>query len=226
MKGRSGMTGKECLNRLSLTVIPFAARQVIRLLSATMQIEYVNFDGVWSMWREGRNVILAFWHGRLMMMPLIYRGRGITVLISQHRDGELVARTMEGLGIDSVRGSSTRGWFGGVKGLLKAARSGRDLAITPDGPKGPKFIAQPGIVLIARVTGLPIIPMTFSAVKKKTFRSWDAFMLPCPFSRGVFICGDPITVDREASDAELEEKRQQVEQVLKELTGRADTYFA
>ncbi|MFQ5330147.1 MAG: lysophospholipid acyltransferase family protein [Thermodesulfobacteriota bacterium] len=220
------VTSQERLNRLGLAVIPFAARQLIRLLSVTMRIEYVNYDGVWSMWRGGRNVILAFWHGRLMMMPLIYRGKGITVLISQHRDGELVARTMKGLGIDSVRGSSTRGWLGGVKGLLKAAKSGRDLAITPDGPKGPKYIAQPGIVQIARVTGLPIIPMTFSTVKKKTFRSWDAFMLPFPFSRGVFICGDPITVERESSDAELEKKRREVEQALNDLTTQADNYFA
>ena len=132
----------------------------------------------------GRNVILAFWHGRLMMMPLIYRGRGITVLISQHKDGELVARTMNGLGIDSVRGSSTRGWLGGVKGLLKAARSGRDLAITPDGPKGPKFRAQSGIVQIARVTGLPIIPMAFGAAKKKLSGAGMPLSFPPPF-RGV-----------------------------------------
>jgi lysophospholipid acyltransferase (LPLAT)-like uncharacterized protein len=165
MKGKS-MT-KEYLNRLSLTLIPFTARQVIRLLAATMRIEYVNYDGVWSMWRGGRNVIVAFWHGRLMMMPIVYRGKGMNILVSNHRDGELVARTVKGLGIDSVRGSSTRGWFGGVKGLLKAARLGRDLAITPDGPKGPKYIAQAGIVQIARVTGLPIIPMAFGAVKKK-----------------------------------------------------------
>ncbi|MCP3677336.1 MAG: lysophospholipid acyltransferase family protein [Deltaproteobacteria bacterium] len=220
---------KKYFNRLSPTLIPFTGRQLIRLLAATMRIEYVNYDGVWSMWRGGRNVIVAFWHGRLMMMPIAYRvvycGKGISILVSHHRDGELVARTVKGLGIDSVRGSSTRGWFGGVKGLLKAARSGRDLAITPDGPKGPRYNAQAGIVQIARVTGLPIIPMAFGAAKKKTFRSWDAFLLPYPFSRGVFICGDPITVERESSDKELEEKRQLVEQVLNEVTERADSYF-
>jgi len=142
---------------------------VIRLLTATMRIEYVNYDDVWSRWKRGENVILAFWHGRLMMMPQMYRGKGISVLVSHHQDGELVARTMKGLGIDSVRGSSTRGWLGGVKGLLKSARSGKDLAITPDGPKGPRYRAQRGILQLAKVTGLPIIPMAFGASKKKLF---------------------------------------------------------
>ncbi|MEE9591901.1 MAG: DUF374 domain-containing protein [Thermodesulfobacteriota bacterium] len=158
---------KTFFDRLTIRVIPFIGRQIIRLLSLTMKIDFVNYDGVWSMWRDGKNVILAFWHGRLMLMPLIYRGRGISVLVSQHRDGELVARTMKGLGIDSVRGSTTRGWLGGVKRLLRAVKDGRDIAITPDGPKGPRFKAQTGIINIAKATGLPIIPMTFGASKKK-----------------------------------------------------------
>ena len=116
---------KEYLNRLSLTLIPFTARQVIRLLAATMRIEYVNYDGVWSMWREGRNVIVAFWHGRLMMMPIVYRGKGMNILVSNHRDGELVARTVKGLGIDSVRGSSTRGVVWRGKGAPEGGKVGK-----------------------------------------------------------------------------------------------------
>jgi lysophospholipid acyltransferase (LPLAT)-like uncharacterized protein len=185
------MTKKEYLNSLSLTLIPFAARQVIRLLATTMRIEYVNYDGVWSMWRGGQNVIVAFWHGRLMMMPTVYRGQGMNILVSQHRDGELVARTVKGLGIDSVRGSSTRGWFGGIKGLLKAAKSGRDLAITPDGPKGPKYIAQAGIVQIARATALPIIPMSFGAAKKKLLEAGTPLSFPLPSPGGSLYAATP-----------------------------------
>ncbi|MBI3754335.1 MAG: DUF374 domain-containing protein, partial [Deltaproteobacteria bacterium] len=89
----------------------------------------------------------------------------------QHRDGELIARTVKRLGIDSVRGSSTRGWLVGVKGLLNEIKKRKDIAITPDGPKGPRFNAQIGIIGLAKITGLPIIPMTFSASKKKPLKA-------------------------------------------------------
>ncbi|MFQ5586714.1 MAG: lysophospholipid acyltransferase family protein [Thermodesulfobacteriota bacterium] len=170
-----------CFNRLMMRLIPFTARQMIRFLGATMRIEHVNYDDVWSLWEGGRNVIVAFWHGRLMMMPLVYRGKGMNILVSHHRDGELVARTVKGLGIDSVRGSSTRGWFGGVKGLLRMVKEGRDIAITPDGPKGPRYKAQMGVIQIARATGLPIVPMTFGASKKKPSRAGTPLSSRTPF---------------------------------------------
>jgi lysophospholipid acyltransferase (LPLAT)-like uncharacterized protein len=95
----------------------------------------------------------------------------MTVLVSKHRDGEFIAKTVSSFGIDSVRGSSTRGWFGGIKGLLKAVKRGGNLVITPDGPKGPARIAQSGIIQIARTTGLPIVPVSFNSSKKKLFRA-------------------------------------------------------
>lgn len=208
-----------------LTIAPFLAKILIRLIASTMRITYVNFDAYGKMLAEGRHIILAFWHGRLLMMPYSYPGRGITILVSQSKDGELVARTVEGFGIESVRGSSSKGWLGGVKGLLKAVRSGRDAAITPDGPRGPGMKAQMGVIQIARTTGLPIIPMTFSASKKKTFNSWDSFILPYPFSRGVFICAEPIRVDRDAGGAQMEEARKRLEDTLCRITAEADGYF-
>lgn len=147
--------------------VPVAARWVIRFLYATMRITYVNFEWYRKHIKGGGRIILAFWHGRLMMMPYAYPGKGITILVSSSRDGELVSRTVKGFGIESVRGSSTRGWFAGIKGLLKSVQDGRDVAITPDGPKGPCMKAQMGVVQIARATGLPIVPMSFGASKKK-----------------------------------------------------------
>lgn len=208
-----------------LTVAPFLARVLIRLTASTMRMTYVNFGAYREMLAGGRQIILAFWHGRLLMMPYSYPGRSITILVSQSKDGELVARTVEGFGIESVRGSSSKGWLGGVKGLLKAVRSGRDVAITPDGPRGPGMKAQMGAIQIARTTGLPIIPMTFSASKKKTFRSWDSFILPYPFSRGVFICAEPIRVERDAGAAQMEEARKRLEETLRRITAEADSYF-
>ncbi|OGP32117.1 MAG: hypothetical protein A2073_04945 [Deltaproteobacteria bacterium GWC2_42_11] len=158
---------KDFLNRVLLLVVPYIGYLFIKLLEKTMRISYINFVSIWKDWQEGKKCILAFWHGRLSMMPLMYRGYGITVLVSQHRDGELISRTVKRFNIESVRGSSTRGWLSGVKGLLKAAKSGRDLAITPDGPKGPRCKVQSGIINIAKATGLPIVPVAFSASKKK-----------------------------------------------------------
>ncbi len=116
--------------------------------------------------RDDRHFILAFWHGRQLMIPLAYRGREIHILISRHRDGELISRIMSRFGYHSVRGSSTRGGTAALRQLIKLGRSGVDIAITPDGPKGPRYVAQPGVIQIAKVTGLPILPLTFSCSKK------------------------------------------------------------
>lgn len=162
---------KKISDRIITTLLPCLGYWLIRFLALTMRFTYVNFEGYRTMLKEGRQVMLAFWHGRLMMMPYSYPGGGITVLVSPHRDGELVARTVRGFGIEAVRGSSTRGWFSGIKGLLMSVHKGRDLAITPDGPKGPRFKAQMGALQIAAKTGLPIIPMAFGASKKKLFQA-------------------------------------------------------
>lgn len=220
---------KTRLNRFisgfTLRVIPFLGYLLLRFLVATMRFTFVNFEGVRGRVARGSNIFFAFWHGRLMMMSWAYPGRGITTLISQHRDGELVARAVEYFGFECVRGSTTRGWMGGIKGLLRAVRRGRDLALTPDGPRGPRFKAQVGIVKIASRTGLPIVPVSFGASRKKTFKSWDAFLMPYPFSRGVFICGEPIEVGRSADEDEIERKRKEVEASLNDLTARADAFF-
>ncbi len=213
-------------DRLTLAVVPLLARLIIRSLHLTMKITYVGFEGYRSRIESGSQIILAFWHGRLLMMPYSYPGRGITILVSQSKDGELVSRTVKGFGIDSVRGSSSKGWFAGVKGLLKSVQAGRDVAITPDGPRGPGGKAQMGAVQIARATGLPIYPVAFGASKVKKFRSWDSFVLPYPFTRGVFICGEPISVAKDSDAGEMEEARKRLEDTLNGLTGRADRYFS
>ncbi|MEK7678677.1 MAG: lysophospholipid acyltransferase family protein [Deltaproteobacteria bacterium] len=191
-----------------------------------MRISYIGFDKYRRRIEGGSRIILAFWHGRLLMMPYSYPGRGITILVSQSKDGELVSRTVKGFGIDSVRGSSSKGWFAGVKGLLKSVQAGRDVAITPDGPRGPGSKAQMGAVQIARATGLPIFPMAFGASRVKKFRSWDSFVLPYPFTRGVFICGEPISVAKDAEADDMEAARSRLEDALNGLTERADRYFS
>lgn len=210
---------------LALAVVPFVASLFMRLLSLTVRFEYVNDGEARSSGRDGRQAIYAFWHGRIMMLPFGYFGSDLTGFVSQHRDGEFLARSLLYFGIRCERGSSTRGWLGGLKGVLRAAKRGSDLAYAPDGPKGPARVAKDGVVQIARSTGLPVIPLTYGVSKKKVLSSWDSFTVPIPFSKGVFIYGDPVEVARDSTAEVLEAKRQEIEDVLNEITERADTYF-
>ncbi len=156
------------LTRLKLTVLPPLGAWLIRTLGALTRIRYEGAEAVEKLRQEGRHVIFAFWHNRQLMMPLAYRGSGVYVLVSQHRDGELIARIAERLGIPKVRGSSTRGGAAALRELIRVGRSGADLAVTPDGPKGPRYVAKLGVVQLAKATGLPIVPVTFSCSKKKS----------------------------------------------------------
>jgi lysophospholipid acyltransferase (LPLAT)-like uncharacterized protein len=122
--------------------------------------------------------------------------------VSRSRDGELIARTVARLGIDSSRGSTTRGGAAGLRELLRKAREGYDLAFTPDGPKGPVSEVQPGVILAAAATGLPIQPVALAASRARRLRSWDRFLVPLPFSTVHFVYGEPLDVARRGDPAE------------------------
>jgi lysophospholipid acyltransferase (LPLAT)-like uncharacterized protein len=156
------------LNRLATALLPPVGASIIRLLGKTMGVTVRGEGAVDTLYREGQHIILAFWHGRQLMIPLAYHGKEVHILISRHRDGELISRIMSRFGYHSVRGSSTRGGTAALRQLIKLGRSGVDLAITPDGPKGPRYVAQPGVGQIAKATGLPIVPLTFSCSKKNS----------------------------------------------------------
>lgn len=115
---------------------------------------------------QGQRMIIAFWHAQQLMMPLAYRGTEAHVLISRHGDGELIQRIIAQFGLQAVRGSSTRGGVEALRELIRLGRSGVDLVITPDGPKGPRQVAKMGVVQLAKVTGLPIVPLAFGCSKK------------------------------------------------------------
>ncbi len=153
-------------NWLKLTVGPPVGAAVIRGLAASIRLERRGAEVMEDYYRRGTSMIFAFWHSRQLMMPLAYRGREIYVLISRHRDGEIIARIIARFGFRSVRGSTTRGGVRALRELIRVGRSGVDLCVTPDGPKGPAQVAQAGVVELAKATGLPIVPVTFSCSKK------------------------------------------------------------
>lgn len=208
---------------LLLNVVPPLGAGLIRLIRRTMRIETVSPPPWEELNRERGGVIFAFWHSRLLLMPYIYRGRDAAVLISRHRDGEIISRTMSRFGFSSVRGSSTRGGASALRQMPRLVREGRDLAITPDGPRGPARRVQPGIILTARLSGRPVLPVSFASQHFYSFGSWDRFQVPRPFSRGVFVWGEPLRVTRED---DLEERRLALENVLNDITRRADEWFA
>jgi len=151
----------------------------------------------------GTPVVFVFWHGQLLPLVHVHRHEGIVVLVSEHDDGEYITRVIERNGFGTVRGSSTRGGTKGLKGLVRAARAGRDLALTPDGPKGPRGDFKPGALLAAQLTGLPVIPLAVGASRGRRFRSWDDFLVPEPFSTVRVEYLPPRYVPRDASREEL-----------------------
>ena len=153
-------------DRLKLWLVPRLASGLIRTLRRSLRIRHVNVQSLDAMNDAGQRYILAFWHGHLLMMVYTRFVKPITVMISQHRDGEYIASTMGRFGVQSSRGSTTRGGMAAMRDMISLAGSGVNLAITPDGPKGPRRIAQPGVVAAAQLSGLPVVPVVFTAKKK------------------------------------------------------------
>lgn len=149
-------------------IVPRVAALLTRLIRAVTRIRRENAGVIRDAEIRREPYILAFWHGRLFLMPYAYPGRRIAILISEHRDGEFISRTMNRFGFQTVRGSTTRGGAAGLKEIIRRIRSGSDAAFTPDGPRGPARIAQPGAIAAARLSGAPIIPVTFSCSKKNS----------------------------------------------------------
>lgn len=171
-------------------------------------------------------LVVAFWHGRLGAMVGLWRGLGrgrpMAVLSSTHRDGRISKATMRRLGLEVIDGSSRRGGSEGLRRMISWLRGGRWAAITPDGPRGPRMRAQPGVLMMARMAGAPVVPVAFSTTRGRTLGSWDGLLLPLPFGRGVYVVGKPIAMPREASEQELEALRLEVEAALTEATREAD----
>lgn len=172
---------------------------VVRALATTWRIRVIGDEGIRAERAAQRPVIIVLWHGQLLPLLYKHRGEGVAILISEHRDGELIARIGAALGHRSVRGSTSRGAGRALLGLVREVQAGRDIAITPDGPRGPAKTFAPGALVVAQRTGARIVPATAVAGSAWRLGSWDRFMIPRPFARVVISYGQPVTVV--ASDA-------------------------
>ena len=171
---------------LKISVLPPVGAALIRGIARTMRYETRGQEAVDALYREGGHAITAFWHAQQLMIPFGYRGPGAHVLISQHGDGEIIARIIARFGHGAVRGSSTRGGANALRALIKLARSGQDVAVTPDGPKGPRHVAKLGVIQLAKASGLPIVPIAFACSKKNSLRVGIATWSPIRFRRASF----------------------------------------
>lgn len=171
-----------------------AGAWLIRLLGRTWRIRLVAPEIFSSVVRERRPVVFTLWHGQ--MLPLLYqhRSHGIVVLISEHQDGEIIARIAERLGYATVRGSTSRGAGRALVGLARALAEGHAVAVTPDGPRGPSHSFAPGALVAAQRAGAAIVPLGVTASSAWRLRSWDRFMIPKPFARVTISYGEPTTV--------------------------------
>ncbi len=174
---------------LKCSVLPPVGTALIRGIGRSMRLQTRGHEAADALHREGRHMIVAFWHAQQLMMPFAYHGPGGYVLISQHRDGEIISRIIGRFGYGTVRGSSTRGGAKALRTLIKLGRSGNDLCVTPDGPKGPRQVAKLGVIQLAKATGLPLVPVAFACSKKKCSRAGITLWSPIPSHEGCFCMG-------------------------------------
>jgi lysophospholipid acyltransferase (LPLAT)-like uncharacterized protein len=166
-------------------------------------------------------VIFVFWHGQLLPLVHYHRDEGVVVLVSEHGDGEYITRVIERHGFQTVRGSSTRGGIRGLKALIRAANAGRDLALTPDGPQGPRGEFKPGALMAAQLTGAPVVPVAVGVSSAWYMKSWDRFVVPRPLARIVIEYGEPVHVPRDATQSDREAISKALAETLDRLSDRS-----
>lgn len=195
----------------------------IRFVYATNRWKVEGAERPRRLRAEGRGFILAFWHGRLLMIPMAWqRLAPMHMLISAHRDGRIIADAVTYFGVQSIAGSTRRGGSAALRTMVKRLAAGECVGITPDGPRGPAETASSGIVNLARLAGVPIVPIVFATSHCRVLRSWDRFRLALPFGRGIFLWGEPIEIDSELDAEGVEQARHLVETRMNELAHEAD----
>ncbi|MGQ0765133.1 MAG: lysophospholipid acyltransferase family protein [Gemmatimonadota bacterium] len=178
--------------RMRIAAASGAGRLLLRLLALTWRIRVENPEVVDDIRRRGKAFVLALWHGELLPITWVLRKSGMAVLISTHSDGEIIARIVLSLGYRPIRGSSSRGGLRALLGAISELESGRDVAFTTDGPRGPRRIAAPGAAAAALRAGVPIVAMGFTASSVWRLNSWDRFVIPKPFARISFTYAPPL----------------------------------
>jgi lysophospholipid acyltransferase (LPLAT)-like uncharacterized protein len=209
----------ETVRRLSCWLIHLYIRLVYRTGRWTVEGAEIPRGLV----AEGKPIIVAFWHGRLLMLPLAWqKWAPFYMLISGHRDGRIIAGAVHYFGIESIAGSSNAGGGAALRAIVRHIKHGDVVGITPDGPNGPAMRASGGIVAAARLARAQVVPLTYATARRRVLASWDRFHLPFPWTRGIMIWGEPIAVPAELDADGAERWRRLIEERMIAQTAEAD----
>lgn len=211
---------KRMVENLGLFIVPFLIVMIARLIGLTLRYNFINSHYFRKAKLRG-NCIFVFWHQKFFPLLCLSKNSKINIMVSQHRDGELIARALRFLGFTVTRGSTTKG---GMKACLLMTRAVKkyDIGITPDGPKGPRYHFSGGPITVAKFSGRPILPVGIGAEFAKYFSSWDRFMLPLPTSRVTIIFGKEYYINK---NVENNTARDYLKQELDELNRVAEASF-
>ena len=200
-------------------LVGWTAGAIIAALMVTVRWRAHKDQNIKEILRRNEGVVLVFWHERLLAMPWLWPSVfPLFALQSPHADGRMMSHAIGCFGVKTVWGSSNRSPLSGLRGLKRVLDNGHSVAITPDGPRGPKYEVQEGVVMLAQLTGLPVVPMSAQIHSKKVLGSWDGFQVPLPFARCDIRMGEPIWVDRKGHEVEREVARRQIQERMMALT--------
>ena len=213
--------------RIQIPVIAAAVYSVIRLLGPTLRYEVLGWQHAERVYQAKQQCIFAFWHRAILPMAWWARHRGIVVMNTTAFDGQWTRKVIEWLGFGTAQGSSSRGGLRGLAVMARRLEEGKDCAFTIDGPRGPRYVAKPGPVMLARKTGYPILVFHAGAQRGKTFeRTWDHFLLPAPLTPTVLLFAPPIYVPQDASAEVMEAKHAEMQRGLERVRDLAEGWFS
>jgi lysophospholipid acyltransferase (LPLAT)-like uncharacterized protein len=204
-------------------LIGWAGTITIALIGATVRWESEGDSYLDDIHKSGHRAIFTFWHGRIFPATYYWRNRGIVVMTSMNRDGEIIAQCIRRFGFGAARGSSSKGGFRALAEMAREIRRGRDAAFTIDGPRGPRYVAKQGPVLLALKTGAPIFCFHISMKRRIQLKSWDEFQIPLPFTKALVLKAAPIWVPPDASEEHLRGLHEQMQATLDRLRNEGDS---
>jgi lysophospholipid acyltransferase (LPLAT)-like uncharacterized protein len=213
--------------RLQIPIIALLVYSVIRVLGPTLRFEVLGWHHAERTHRSGRRVVWAFWHRVIIPISWWARNMGIVVLNTTAFDGQWTRKVIERLGFGTAQGSSSRGGLRGLAVMAKRIEEGKDCAFTIDGPRGPRYVAKPGPVMLARKSGAPIMVFHIGVERGKTFeKTWDHFLMPYPFSRAVILFSAPIDVPPNADSEAMAAKHAAMQRELERVRDIAESWFS
>jgi len=213
--------------RLQIPLIAWAGYWLVRSLGPTLRFEVLGWQHAQRVYAAGQRAIWSFWHRSIFSVMWWGRDRGVVVMNSTNFDGQWTRRVIERLGYGTAQGSSTRGGLRGLAVMAQRLEQGRDAAFTIDGPRGPRYLAKPGPVMLARRTGCPILTFHVGLERGYTFaKTWDLFQIPYPFSRAVMAFAPPIYVPGDADREMMARKHEQMQASLERVRDFAESWFS